>query len=1246
LDIVRNTGPYFLNSQYSSYNLIEKINSNYKQEFIVKQIQSSGISSVAIYNSGNDYKPGDNLIFDDSISGGTGISAAVSRIRGKDISNIQIGVSTFNNVTFITKGTRVKGIAEVPHNLITNDEILVTSISSSPYNYIQGFKKVAVNQKTVNLLNDVQNQAITGVTTYIDVNDISGFEVDDLIKIGNETLKVIDISSSESKLFVNRYDNYTGIHTAGISSVILIPKSFTFNSNQYDDTIVENETKYFNPNNTIGIGTEGTNYNKIIGIKTEFGTFNAGIPNYIGINTTLIKIGDYVSGTNVSVGTTILSIGIGTVQISSNHTFISGISTNSVFIRRLVYDKFVPSRSIYIPNHKYYTGQSLTYNYGLGGTGIVVSNTGTGSTFRLNQNQTVYAVNFGNNYIGISTLGFTTTSGIGSTLNSLYFFEPVSNIGLAHSFATQYSKITGSFENYSVTVSTIKDHGLKTNDKIKFNVFPSFSNTVKFRYDSTIRKITTDKIDFDFEDSVDNQKSEITIVGNNLKTGDKVVYYSNGNPDIGGLTNNNTYYILKQHPDKIKLSTYLYDTTVGTHISFTSASVLTHSIALINPPITIIKGDKITFDLSDPTISGLDLRLYKDPNYIKEIESFKYINNNIRELNTQETDIPNEIYYNLIPSTNSFDEILQISYDKEVIGNNRIKIVPSTLNNEYPIIGIGSTTFKFNLSIKPQNILYTTSIGISTIFYDTNSINTSGPISKIKVNFGGKRYNKLPKIDTIETISGKNAILKAESSTIGKVNQLERIKDGFNYPTDNTLRPFLSSPAIVEIKDISRIDYIGVTTGGRGYNIAPSLKVIGNNNIKLSAELQNGSVVSVKVIQNTNDLSSPLSIISTNNSNGYEIDDIVAVNDGSSVTLELLNDTQLYPFITTGYGKTEVVFPFSVGDEIFIEKCRQQDRTKDNFNSKDYGYTFFTVTGVSAENFTVTFSMTGAKDILNLNQNNGEGNYINDYGYGVVINKKDMPEFDMILIDDLSYMSGEKVTGFDKVGNSVFSATVMENGWDNDINQLRLIDAKGELEVGNKLKGEKSLLNGTVEFVNNFNLKSTLGETRDKINDSSGEVGFLNNYLQRISDNSYYQKFSYSIKSEVSYDTWKEPVRSIVHPAGFKEFSDLDIISTSNSNLKVGIANSTLDLLINIDNLSSHYSRNNFSLVTEDEESLFEDGSIERVNIGAEEANIAGVGVAGPIFGVALKPYVVSKTNKVLIIDDISSQFNGSNEYI
>ena len=1264
LDIVRNTGPYYLNSSYASYDLINKIESKYKQEFVVKQIQSSGINSVSIYDPGQDYKPGDNIIFDNSTSGGTGISVAISRVEGKEVSNIQIGISTFSGVTFIAKGTRVKGITGTPHNLITNDEILVTSISSSPYNYIQGFKKVLVNQKSVDLVNDIPNQSTTGVTTYINVNDISGFEVDNLIKIDTETLKIIDISSSESKLFVNRYENYSGIHTVGVVSVVLLPNTFTFNATQYDDSIVENKTIYFNPSNTIGIGTSGTNYYKLVGVKTDFGTFNAGIVNYIGINTTALKIGDYVSGTNVAAGTTIISVGIGSIQISPNHTLGGSISTTVVSTQRSAYDKFVPFRSIYIPNHKYYTGQSLTYNVGLGGTGIVVANTGTGSTFRINQNQTVYAVNLGNDYVGLSTLGFTTTTGIGTSNNSLYFFSPTTNIGLAHSLTTQYSKITGTFENYSVTVSTAQTHGLQTDDKIKFNVLPSFSNTIKLRYDTILRKITTDKIDFDASSvGVNTQTNEITIIGNKLKTGDKVAYYTNTNTTIGGLVDNNTYYVLKQDPDRIKLSNYHYDTTVGTCISFTSFGTSNHSIALINPPISLTRGDVLTFDLTDA--SGMDLRLYKDPNFSKEIESFKYLN---KKLNTRTTDIQkeliinqNELYYNLIPSKSSPSELFQISSDKEVVANNRIKIVPSTFNNEYPIIGIGSTTFKFNLNIKPENTSHTS----SSVFYDTNSTNTSGPISKIKVNFGGKRYTKLPKISLVETISGKNSILRSSSSTIGKVSQLERVKDGFNYPTDTTLTPFLSSPAIVQIKDIARIDYIGITTGGKGYNTAPSLKVIGNDKIKLSSELQSGSIVGVKVVENTNDLITPLRIVPINNSNGYEIDDIVATDDGSTVILELLNDTQLYPLITTGYGKTETIFPFAIGDEIFIEKCRQiktEDNNKkkiDNFNSKDYGYKFFTVTGINSENFTVTFSMTGVKDTLSLNQPNREGNYTNSNGYGVVINKKDMPEFEMVLIDDLSYISGEKVTGVDNSGNIVFSATVMENGWDNDINQLRLINAKGELEIGNKLKGEKSLLNGTVEFVNKFNLKSTLGVTRDKVNDAGNEVGFLNNYQQRISDNSYYQKFSYSIKSEVSYDVWKEPIRSVIHPAGFKEFSDLDIISVApkfltyvgigsviKNNLKVGIANSTLDLLINLDAVSSVYTKNNLSLVTEDGESLFEDGSIERVNIGAEEANVANIGITGPIFGIALKPYTLSKTNKVLIMDDISSQFDGSNEYI
>ena len=239
---------------------------------------------------------------------------------------------------------------------------------------------------------------------------------------------------------------------------------------------------------------------------------------------------------------------------------------------RNVYDKTIPSRSIYIPSHKYYTGQPITYNVGLGGTGIIVSETGAGTTFRLTNNQTIYAVNLGKDYVGLSTLGFTTSTGIGTTQNSLYFFNPVSNVGLSHSLTTQFEKIKGVVNNYSVVVSTSQTHGLQTGDNINFNFYQSNTKTIKIRYDSVIRKITTELIDFNPISGINTLTNEIEIPGNDLKTGDKVVYYTEGQTSVGGLSTNSVYYVLKQDLNKIKLCNYQYDTNVGVAITLTSGN--------------------------------------------------------------------------------------------------------------------------------------------------------------------------------------------------------------------------------------------------------------------------------------------------------------------------------------------------------------------------------------------------------------------------------------------------------------------------------------------------------------------------------------------------------------------------------------------------------------------------------------------------------------------------------------------------
>ena len=1169
ISLIRNLGPYYVNSTYSGYGLIEKIKPKYKQEFLVDEIYPSSIDDLLIYSRGNNYKVSDNLVFDNVDTGGTGASAAVSRIRGKGLYNINVGVTTFNDVYFSNYGNSITVDVGFPHNLLNGDKVLISGISTNQYSEYEGFKSIFVQQiAKTGIVTDIADYLTTGDSTNVFVTDIGGYEVNDYIQIDSEILRITSIDPDRLMLSVDRISNI-GVHTAGISSATLLPRKFVFSSNSTNQKIQNNKTLYFSSKTLVGFGTTGSNY-------------------------------ELFDGQNL----------------------------------------FVPPKTIYIKDHNLFTGQQLGYNVGIGGTGLLVSDSNFASAFNLIDNQTLYAVRYGKDYLGISTVGFTTSSGISTTNNSLFIYDSIGVTGASHSITTRYPNVTGRVENFFLNATTESNHNLLDGDRVKFNLIPNLVETISLRYDLELRKVTTSLKTFD---TVLTDSSEIVIPNSNLKTGDKIVYYDEGNTPIGGLTNNKVYYVIKNHPDRFNLANTQYDSIVGNSIVFSSAGTGTQSIALINPPVEFTNNNIIVFDLSDPSLSGMDLKLFRDLEFSKQLETYKYTRNSIEAgspnakltINTRTSGIEKMFYYTLLPLSPIAAEKYQISSDSEVFGRNKVTIVPSKYIDEYSIVSTGSTSFKINFNGRPETTTYTTVAGISSIFYDTNSPNTTGAISKLKVNFGGKGYKKIPRVVSVASTTGSGAIIRAISSTIGRIDLLERVKDGYDYPTDKTLKPFLSIPTVAQISGISRIENVGIVTGGKGYNRAPRLKVIGNDDIRVSCEIQGGSIVRTSVDQNVFNLSSPLRIVPTRNSNGYDIDDIVVA--GNNVTLELSNsDTQIFPFIATSYGGTEIDFPFSVGDQIFIENCRinltEVDGSgnivqKDNFNSSDYGYRFFTVTGINTTNFTVTYSMDGISNNL--------GEYTSDFNYGFVVNRRDMSEFEMNIIDDLSYFSGEQVFGYDSNGTNTFTAVVMQNGWDNNINQLRMIDSKGELNVGDTLYGERSRLNGIVEIVNDFNLESTLGVFRDKVNSFGDNIGYLNDYQQRISDNNYYQKFSYSIKSELNYETWKESVKTLIHPAGLKEFSDLDVVGivtdgtvnvgiSKSSDMRVTTGESTLDLLINIDQQESVYNRYNFSMVTE-EESL-PDGSVERIFFPE---------------GVELRPYILSKTNKVIKIDDISPQFTG-----
>ena len=124
---------------------------------------------------------------------------------------------------------------------------------------------------------------------------------------------------------------------------------------------------------------------------------------------------------------------------------------------------------------------------------------------------------------------------------------------------------------------------------------------------------------------------------------------------------------------------------------------------------------------------------------------------------------------------------------------------------------------------------------------------------------------------------------------------------------------------------------------------------------------------------------------------------------------------------------------------VFVEGCRIKPSSlqsgEGNFNSSDYDFSFYTVTGVNTTNATVQFSMADAPGISTVTL----GTYDDDFTLGSIVNFNDMAKFNMTIINDAKYLSGEKVT------STKFEGFVAENGWNVNISQLRLRDTIGTL---------------------------------------------------------------------------------------------------------------------------------------------------------------------------------------------------------
>jgi hypothetical protein len=1089
-NIVRNTYKYNNLSDESKYEYILDTKDIIYQKSTVNNSSKGSIDSINIISGGINYKVGDRLIFDNTNSGGIGAAAKVKYIEGKNISGISETKETLYDIEFYPSSSpnRVIGFCTSPHGLQNLDFISIDSLNDYDISLQNSFN---INIKPDNFILSlgVGDTSITGIVTYFYVSGLLEFPLireNDVLTIDSEDVKVLDIDNLSSRIKVLREYNSTVSSAHSAYSVLKEnPRKFSLDlsldlkNKKYN----LNREIYFNPSESLGIGT------------------------IVGIGYTLVF-------TNPGTGITSITI---------------------------------PEKSIYIKNHKLKTNDKLIYKTNFGNP-IEVSNE-LGS-FNLQNNSIVYAAKISNDLIGISTnkVGIGTSGdfvGISQTTSTLYF----NNIGTGeyHSFLTDFGNVSkGNLNKNAVTVSTSSTHSLKTGDFVYIDSYPGVSTSIKISYSDYHRVLITNPREFSY---IDTNENLITIPNHKYKNGQKLIHKSLSS--ISGLDDQGIYYCIVYDNNRIKLSNSYYGSVSNSqqivNITVSSAGTLFE----INPKIEVLKNNQIIFDLSDSSLSqqfygvgkteSFDLNFYRDENLSDLFFPLdKDGNPKIIKLGdigitstakvyfTVDEEFPSEIYYKLEPKTN-IPIKNEIIIDYEVNENNKIQFKESSINKRQKISGITSNTFTFQIPNLNETIEYTKNNG--NFRYYTDSLNEIGTIRDIEITSGGTSYSRLPFISSITSSTGSNAIILPESSTIGNIKTIKIEDIGYDYSIDSTLKPLVKFPSIVRVEPLTTFEYIKVDSPGKNYNTNPDLVVIDKvtnniiNDIILDFDINKSFV---DIVQNTKGFyNANPKIISINNTNGLGISSISYNNTTENVTV----------FFTKQFSDINN-FPFSIGENVFIEGISILNSSGKGYNSDQYNYNLFPIVGINTNNiggsgsyieYSLSDYISGSEDPGIFDPNNSSGR---------IISEKDLPTFN-IKTKKNSFIIGENVIS----GKSSGKVLRLDNN-----NEYLTIETSDTFLLENLIIGENSKSQAFIKDIFNYSSYYTVNSFSIVESGWNRRTGFLNDSIQRIQDSDYYQYFSYSLESEVYLEKWDDVVSNLNHTLGFKKFSNLIINSNPLNN--------------------------------------------------------------------------------------------------
>jgi len=1160
--LLRNTFPYRVNRKNSSNYFLPK-NYGLKQKCEIKSVETGSIENITIQTSGTGYSVGDSIIFDNTDTGGSGASAAISNVfNGVDVDSIKTTVTKYDNVVFLWENNNSILVSILPsHDFLNQDYVEISGLSTSSIKGLNGNHQITVDVGSSILLRDLSSANAVGVITdiYLD-KPLPNVSIGSSVFIGSEKFIVLNVFDDN---ILRCQRNQTGISHTSSSTVTEIPSKFRINLNTDNFTSNDKSIVYFNPQLSIGVGTAD---------------------------------------------------GLDVLSTQYYGDFIKKVS--------------IPTRSLYLPNHTFETNDvvSLTISPSAGSATITVSNLPNSNQFSIpaetNESIQLYVIKKSKDFIGIVTqVGLTTTS------SGLYFISNGSNKYdyKLEKVESSNKVVTGTAAKIKSEIVTSNPHQLKNGETINLEVIPKLNSggittslPLKVKYNENYHKLLVDPVSFS-SSGINTSKNTIALPSHKFYTGQKV-FYNTTNYVTGGISTG-VYYIHKVDSNTINLCETYYDSVSFPvqEIDITNVGGNGQELSLVNPQLISIKNNNLSFNLSDSSLSGYKLNIFYDKKFNKNFVStgstskFNVETSGVTGVNgsltiNYDSSIP-PLYYTLTKNGYSI-------FSNENENDYQIIFTESLYNNKTCVVsGVSNTSFYVSLNNIPETLQYTSEENVSIRYY-TNSRSVTGPIRSIKLLSGGSGYTQLPRIVGVDTafskrISGNNALISIQSNSIGKFRSIDIPNDGFDYPSDKTLRPSANLNTLLLLTNNEEITEIKVVDGGKNYLSAPNFVLIDTLSRKkvspgiIELGLNGSSVGFVKIISRPKGLaSSTHRLFTLNNSNGITITGVTTTVNG--VVHANVRTPAIFGFTTP---------PFVAGDYVFVEgvqKGPSEDEfgnisfPGDGFNSEDHGYNFFKVVDFINDPGSAVLKY----DVSPYTLNPGIS-VISQTTYSSAINEKNYPTFNITQIKS-TFVDGENL-----YLNETPTQIQIKGLLYNSINVSKTSDSINKFDViKGSISNSKALVSEVFQYSARFNYSSLSRASVGWVNDT----GKLNFDTQSLPDNDYYQNLSYSIKSNIEYDKFSEALNKLVHPIGTKNFGEIGFSSSSKTSIG---GTSSLSTVLNLDNENRVDIIKNYDLVV-DYDAL--SGSSSNVRLVNKK----------------LSNYIECKSNRVLQIDDISNSFSSS----